>query len=207
MLMLLRPIVAYNKEDCDGDPGWCFKAAVGRSLPSTFFSYGRAPVGDPARIPALGDMIAGMGSPSYNMSELPSAGTSSYQSSSAFEPAPTINVGIFPGVRRRSRLSSKRWSRPLHRRETRPQKRDGQSQLSVDPEQRAISKGYSDGFLTAKIFALYGMSKLGFTGQYIDDSIAKLGHKTIQRGMEHYYEQWFMEGLSDGEGLISSYVE
>ncbi|KAH8833859.1 glycoside hydrolase [Flagelloscypha sp. PMI_526] len=30
---------SYTKEDCEHDPGWCFKAAVGRSLPSSFFVY------------------------------------------------------------------------------------------------------------------------------------------------------------------------
>jgi len=30
---------AYKKEQCKNDPDWCFIAAVGRRLPSTFFSY------------------------------------------------------------------------------------------------------------------------------------------------------------------------
>ena len=29
----------YRTEGCDDDPNWCFRSAVGSSLPSTFFSY------------------------------------------------------------------------------------------------------------------------------------------------------------------------
>ncbi|RPD66317.1 glycoside hydrolase [Lentinus tigrinus ALCF2SS1-7] len=192
---------AYNKEDCYDDPGWCFKAAVGKSLPSTFFSYGQPPPTDPSRIPALSDMVSEMGSPSYDMTS-PSDETTT----SATTTPSTPEIGLFP-VRRRSRLHPERRSR-VPRTSLPPQltrKRDENGQLPVDPNQRAISKGYSDGFLTAKIFALYGMSKLGFTGQYISDSLAKLGDRVVQPGTEHYYWQWFMEGLNDGEALISSY--
>ncbi|KAI0724054.1 glycoside hydrolase superfamily [Cerioporus squamosus] len=154
---------AYDKEDCFDDPGWCFKAAVGKSLPSTFFSYGGAPSTDPSRIPALSDMVSEMGSPSYDMTSTSDETTTSTTAAASSTP----EFGLFP---------------------------------------RAISKGYSDGFLTAKIFALYGMSKLGFTGQYISDSLARLRGHIIEPGTEHFYEQWFMEGLNDGEALVSSYV-
>ncbi|EAU88084.2 cytoplasm protein [Coprinopsis cinerea okayama7 len=30
---------SYTKEECDNDPGWCFKSAVGTVLPTKFFSY------------------------------------------------------------------------------------------------------------------------------------------------------------------------
>lgn len=30
---------SYKKENCDEDPSWCFREAVGNALPSTFFSY------------------------------------------------------------------------------------------------------------------------------------------------------------------------
>lgn len=76
----------------------------------------------------------------------------------------------------------------------------------MSPSQQAIAKGYSDGFLTAKIFALYQMSKLGFTGQYINDSIARLGPDVIQSGTEGDYEKWFMQGLQDGEAIVSSHI-
>ncbi|TFK91226.1 glycoside hydrolase family 5 protein [Polyporus arcularius HHB13444] len=194
---------AYDKENCFDDPGWCFKAAVGKSLPSTFFSYGHAPPTDPSRFPALSDMVSEMGSPSYDMTSTSDETTPSTIAAASSTP----EIGLFP-VRRRSRLRPERRSRSSLD-TPRPQpsrKRDEPDPLPVDPNQRAISKGYSDGFLTAKIFALYGMSKLGFTGQYINDSLAKLGRKVIEPGTEHYYEQWFMEGLNDGEALVGSTV-
>ena len=123
-------------------------------------------------------------------------------------------IGVFPAVQRRSRLSL---NPGTERRDTSSaggpldlRVRDldpAQSRLPLDPDQRAVAKGYSDGFLTAKIFALYGMSKLGFTGQYMRDSIAMLGPTVIPPCTEHYYEEWFMAGLRDGEALVASYVK
>ncbi|KAI0673044.1 glycoside hydrolase [Trametes maxima] len=163
---------AYDKEDCSNDPGWCFKAAVGRSLPPSFFSYGKGPLADPSRLPALSDMASGMYAPS------PEDAAAALHPNVTAASGPSVSspeVGLFP-------------------------------QLPLDPSQRAIAKGYSDGFLTAKIFALYGMSKLGFTGQYVNDSLSRLGSAIIVPGQEHYYSQWFMEGLADGEALISASV-
>ena len=123
-------------------------------------------------------------------------------------------IGVFPAVQRRSRLSL---NPGTERRDTssaggpldlRVRDSDAaQSRLPLDPDQRAVAKGYSDGFLTAKIFALYGMSKLGFTGQYIKDSLKLLGNKVIVPEQKHYYVQSFMEGLRDGETLVTSSVE
>lgn len=76
----------------------------------------------------------------------------------------------------------------------------------MSPEQRATSKGYSDGFFTAKIFAQYSMSKLGFTGQYISDSLCKLGAGMIKTEYAGTYQDWFMKGLQDGENIIISHV-
>ena len=76
----------------------------------------------------------------------------------------------------------------------------------MSPEQRATSKGYSDGFFTAKIFAQYGMSKLGFTGQYISDGLAKLGPEVVKAEYAGTYQDWFMKGLQDGENIIVSHV-
>ena len=72
--------------------------------------------------------------------------------------------------------------------------------------ERAITKGYSDGFLTAKIFAQYGMSRLGFTGQYIQDSLAALNTSMVAPGTEGEYGAWFVNGLADAEKMISSAV-
>ncbi|KAH9857066.1 glycoside hydrolase [Lenzites betulinus] len=194
---------AYNKEDCLDDPGWCFKAAVGTSLPSSFFTYGKGPLADPSRLPALADMVADMNAPTHEdmaATRYPSA-TNGYSAANTGTP----EVGLFP-VSRRSRHRSRRSQKVSNRPTTAPGRRDTAEQLPSDPSQRAISKGYSDGFLTAKIFALYGMSKLGFTGQYIADSISHLGPAIITPGTEHYYGQWFMEGLTDGEALITASV-
>lgn len=185
------------------DHGWCFKEAVGTSLPSSFFTYGKGPLADPSRLPALADMVADMYAPTQEEMEATLYPTATEGNSVDYTDAPA--VGLFP-INRRSRHRSRRSQRMGNHKRATPSRRDAAEQLPLDPSQRAISKGYSDGFLTAKIFALYGMSKLGFTGQYIADSISHLGSTIIVPGTEHYYEQWFMEGLADGEALITSSV-
>ncbi|KAJ3010169.1 hypothetical protein NUW54_g2568 [Trametes sanguinea] len=195
---------AYDKEDCYDDPGWCFKAAVNRSLSSTFFSYGDRPVADPSSLSAMADVVSmATTSPqedptSMDVQNPPGSYTPPVSSTAA--------VGLFP-YSARSRIPP---GEVLDGSTSLAKKgldgRDDSDPLPSDPSERAISKGYSDGFVTAKIFALYGMSKLGFTGQYIVDSLAKLGTEIIAPGTEHYYVQWFMEGLADGEALIASAV-
>lgn len=108
------------------------------------------------------------------------------------------------------------------------QSNDG-SGTSMSPKEAAISKGYSDGFRTffsmfpfleppqllifssqlstnketAKVFALTTGSRLGFIGQYIDDTISALGG-SIAKGMEDDYNRWFLMGLSDGESQVAT---
>lgn len=62
------------------------------------------------------------------------------------------------------------------------------------------SKGYIDGFTTAKVFASHNMSKLGFTGQYMME-IAKAGQVP---GTEKDYKDAFMQGLIAGENMVQS---
>ena len=63
------------------------------------------------------------------------------------------------------------------------------------------SKGYMDGFTTAKVFASHNMSKLGFTGQYMMDMITKAGQAP---GTEKDYKDAFMQGLIAGENMVQS---
>ena len=63
------------------------------------------------------------------------------------------------------------------------------------------SKGYTDGFTTAKVFASHNMSKLGFTGQYMMDMIPKEGQAPRT---EKDYKDEFMRGLIAGENIVQS---
>jgi len=72
-------------------------------------------------------------------------------------------------------------------------------QEQYTPEQAAVSKGYADGWRAAKTFAAFGQSRLGFTGQFMDDAIAAMGSHKIVSGDESKYKTWFMKGLADGE--------
>ena len=133
-------------------------------------------------------------------------GAASSNTSTPSSPIPSYPagaMGIFP-VQRRSGFYASPTRRRIHNNHF--SRRNDATQLPLDPASRAIAKGYSDGYETAKIFALYGMSKLGFTGQYIKDSLKLLGNKVIVPEQKHYYVQSFMEGLRDGETLVTSSV-
>ncbi|KAJ6630675.1 glycoside hydrolase superfamily [Mycena sp. CBHHK59/15] len=183
---------AYKKEDCDDDSGWCFTAAVGTSLPSTFFSYGEG--GNPAQ--SIGGSI-----------DLPPISDVLSNVEGSF---------ALPGQAKRTALSSKLsrdWNfrrsispfrhrlAAIHHRRSR---RD--PGLDMSAPQQSMTKGYSDGLLTAVLFASCGMSKLGFSGQYIADNIKALGPGVIAPGTESQYSVGFMRGLVDGEKSISSTI-
>ena len=84
-----------------------------------------------------------------------------------------------------------------------------EEQSDLTSEERIMQRGYSDGFLTAKMFAQQGpaMSRLGFKGQYMKDTVVLLkGMGAIGDGDESKYQEWFWKGLSDGEGLVEKVI-
>ncbi|KAJ7710029.1 glycoside hydrolase [Mycena rosella] len=164
---------AYKKEGCDTDPSWCFTTAVGTSLPSDFFVYTQS-YNSPRSIGLLDPPP---------MSDVLSKPDASITPST---PATTPSRGR-ASIPFRHRLSTIYYRRS---------KRD-------TAEQQSSTKGYSDGFLTAGIFYEYDGSRLGFTGQYVEDSIQALGPDVIAPGTEGYYRAGFTRGLSDGEARLS----
>ena len=66
----------------------------------------------------------------------------------------------------------------------------------TNPAQRSFSKGYADGFDTARKFATVNKSKLGFTGQFIQDVFGSAEPSVVA---EENYGQGFRKGLSEGE--------
>ncbi|KAH7915012.1 glycoside hydrolase superfamily [Hygrophoropsis aurantiaca] len=168
---------AYTKEDCSDDPGWCFKTAVGQSLPATFFSFGQALPTNDDQLQFLYSSVANMTAPigSFILSKAHNSSMDIKNDSAAND---------FYGE----------------------ESLRGNSQNSTDltPEQKSVIKGYSDGFMTVKIFAQTGWSKLGFSGQYIEDSLNAHGSAIVMPGTEDRYRQAFKLGLGDGEDIIHS---
>jgi len=54
---------------------------------------------------------------------------------------------------------------------------------------------------------LMDFSKLGFVGQYVNDSIVALGPTVVAAGMEGYYREWFLKGLTDGEQAVKDILK
>ena len=74
-------------------------------------------------------------------------------------------------------------------------------QSMTSEEQQSSVEGYSDGYHTAKIFTQHGWSRLGFTEQYIRDSLSALGG-SLPKGTEAFYRKGFKAGLADGEAIV-----
>ncbi|KAJ7285959.1 glycoside hydrolase superfamily [Mycena rebaudengoi] len=181
---------SYKKEDCDSDPGWCFIAAVGTSIPATFFSYGKN--GNPAQmqsirsfvdLPPISDVLS-------RAEETPPRSGKVKKSTAGFSPSRELNL-------RRSISPFKNRLSAIHLRRSK-----SQSGINMTAEQQSTTKGYSDGFLTALLFADCNMSKLGFVAQYTTDNIKALGPAVIKPGTEKLYHYWFKKGLADSEAGI-----
>jgi hypothetical protein len=69
------------------------------------------------------------------------------------------------------------------------------------------TKGHSDGSMTARIFALVGSSKLGFTDQYVNDSIVALGPGVVDANSRQTYRDAFLRGLAEGEADVRTMLQ
>ncbi|RDB24049.1 Glucan 1,3-beta-glucosidase 3 [Hypsizygus marmoreus] len=188
---------SYKKEECEGDPGWCFKAAVNNSLPATFFSYGQAPVTDKWKQQALTASIGNITAPSTSdILARPQANNVNAAASSTRREAPGSSYDS-SSHSRHHRFNAVHGHH--HRRET----YNGEE---LTDGQRLTVKGYTDGFIAAKAFAMVQNSKLGFVGQYVADSLAQLGPSVVKPGMEQIYRDAFGQGLSDGQGVVMSII-
>jgi glucan 1,3-beta-glucosidase len=184
----------YLKEECADDEGWCFKSAVGSLLPPSFFSY-------PGPLRSSSSQIANITLPSHEQFIAEAFPSLSRRSSTdSFGPDTSRNRWDAIYFRRSSDNGSNNTAGRLYAAPV----SQAQSQSDLVVLQSVVSKGYSDGFVTAQRFAGQDGSKLGFVGQYIKDSIASLGPSVVPPGNEEYYRQWFWQGLKDGETSMSN---
>ena len=181
---------AYRKEDCDEDPGWCFKAAVGRALPKTFFSYGQTSkttlstsdimtLFPDSHLPVTTGLMAKIKSvtgplwPKSHKRELPVY-------LSGFRPFDVFYHLVMLGRKR------------------------NEPPIDISATDTVAAKGHSDGLMTAKIFALMDSSKLGFVDQYVNDSIAALGSDVVDANSHQAYRDAFLQGLAEGESNVKT---
>ncbi|KDR81860.1 hypothetical protein GALMADRAFT_240110 [Galerina marginata CBS 339.88] len=172
---------SYKKEDCDDDPGWCFKAAVGTSLPATFFSYGKQTSME--EVTALANEASNLIIP-----------TASADSDARQLSLSSLNVNLH------LRDSTYGPSIP-HRFQAIRRQRDDHAEPDGEDQatQASSARGYKDGFTTAKVFAAYNMSKLGFIGQFVADAIEVAGPSLVVPSTEDAYGSAFWRGLQDGQ--------
>ncbi|KAG6890384.1 hypothetical protein C0992_001775 [Termitomyces sp. T32_za158] len=172
---------SYLKEDCDNDPGWCFKAAVNKSLPGSFFAYNNTPR-DPRRVKELSSLVAKMSAPSA--SEILDSRDSSGVKNTATQRREYLG-------QRGKRRSQDRFD-VIHRRHQ-------ADSAPLSPAQQATVKGFTDGFLACRKFASDGLfGKLGFIGQYVADNLPK----DLEPGTEQNYRDGFGNGLMECQGRV-----
>ena len=229
---------SYYMEDCANNGGWCFKEAVGNSLPALFFSYPAINSAPRNPLDPMGDDLA------HVLANLTANATITQIVQLAFADEGDIGAGNFTdvpsenstrkrsengpaglGMGRRRHQAVINEHRLAHRHKARSTSSstppgapnaDGTDSIqagsfgrfaSMNANQLAIARGYQDGFTSAKIFAQYGMSRVGFTGQYITDSLTRLvNSQVIQDGQRNTYKTWFLKGLSDGEAQITAAI-
>ncbi|KAG6899493.1 hypothetical protein C0993_009715 [Termitomyces sp. T159_Od127] len=179
---------SYLKEDCDNDLGWCFKGAVNKSLPGSFFVYDNAPT-DPQRAKELSSHIAKM-------------------------PAPSASEILDGQAHAPSRDSSGAKNTPMRRRDFRRQeKRRSQDRFDaihrrhqadsapLSPAQQSTVEGYTNGFLACRRFASDGLfGKLGFVGQHVADNWPK----DLEPGTEQNYRDGFGNGLMECQERVQA---
>jgi glucan 1,3-beta-glucosidase len=199
--------IAYKKEGCEDDPGWCFMDAVGNSLPASFHSYGQPSETDSAQpqsaapysdmqLPSVADILA-------SAQKLPVTPNGAWDAFAPLSKTYMADEWVSP-----ENLAPQRFKRDV----AASQQHETTSLVNLvsyegmdmTPSQRSDAKGYSDGFLTSQIFASHNTSKLGFIGQYIADSIEALGPAVVAPRTEGSYRQGFMRGLRDGEAKIAA---
>ncbi|KAG6853441.1 hypothetical protein C0991_004366 [Blastosporella zonata] len=179
---------SYVKENCEDDLGWCFKAAVGKSLPATFFSYDNTPT-NPQRVKEMSSLIANMTFPSE--SEILGGQATNDRSA---EPSVDKDAGEahsrrFVQVAPRTRFDA------IHR-------RNHANDESLTPAQRSTVKGYTDGFSTCHKFAC-SFAKLGFIGQWVLDNMPK----DLEAGTEQDYRDGFGQGLMECQKRVGAALD
>ncbi|KAF7777607.1 CAZyme family GH5 [Agaricus bisporus var. burnettii] len=175
---------SWDNKQCQNDVGWCFKHAVGIALPQTFFTYRAITSASQAQdVAAKVDKWNPLSDDEVSTILHPSSGDVQRQ-----------HPGIGSPQHRFGTIYEKRQAGEL-------QSRQAKSQTSsVDNPSRI--KGVRDGYQTAKVFATYGMSKLAFVEQYIQDAILRAGSDVIPSGTEGDYHDGFLRGLAYGEQKI-----
>ncbi|KAJ3566586.1 hypothetical protein NP233_g6906 [Leucocoprinus birnbaumii] len=187
---------SFKDEQCDFDPGWCFQHAVGTVLPSSFFSYGDIAnfyqvqdVSAKARrmdYPTDGEaaLILGDGDRYPQLVNGASAGTGQHRFEAIYQ-----RQAAGPGQPSLNNSDSTAVNSTVNRKGDDP----------TSPRR----KGFDDGFQTAKVFAIYGASKLGFTEQYVNEALwMALSHGAVSSGSEQEYRTGFWLGLHYGESKI-----
>lgn len=184
---------AYRKEDCNSDPGWCFLAAVGKALPSTFFSYGAGA--------SKAVLANNYDNPSTSN---PSPSPTNYNAYYQHPDAPLIRG---QNIRRPVSFAKRQQAKCSLRKRDSSDNNPSSTPSGTSPAPEPFitdpaQKGYSDGYMTAQIFSQHGSSKLGFTGQYIRDSIDALRSRGINNQNQGAYTDSFVKGLSEGEAAV-----
>ncbi len=193
----LEKCSGYMKEGCDTDLDWCFKNAVNRTLPATFFSYGPDAMASPSSKLSVDRAVAQMQLPSMNEVLQQAADASPGLHNRSMSIASSSARRRRNAIWDRTRIGSRRFilvdrcTPPLH---------GVNATFSGIPqdltaEERSITKGYSDGYLTAKIFTQYGMSKTWIRWDSTLPTASRcLDRVWLRLGTETFYSNWFRRG-------------
>ncbi|PWN48295.1 glycoside hydrolase [Violaceomyces palustris] len=215
---------SYKMLNCNSNSGWCFKSAVKNYLPGYFNSWGLAI----PTLPTTTSNVLAANATTVNRLNLNVSTTSSSSSSST--PTSTLTparVGKVITEKDQAYLDQQKTSDPprvgmvIKQRSLRgslasmarsivldenPTRRQQSTSVQQKTTSQVASKGYSDGFLTAKILASeLNLSRLGFKDQYLLDSWNAHMTTGLYRSQDSQtYTDQFRQGLQDAENRIAS---
>ncbi|KDN38614.1 hypothetical protein RSAG8_09401, partial [Rhizoctonia solani AG-8 WAC10335] len=251
---------SYKTENCDSEDGWCFRKAVGHSLPPKFSVWDGS--GDAGQVrhhtrdnQGFRDDLRRGGEPVQSagmrsmMTHVDPKDTEGYETvprnprSEDGSPAGSITATLPPINPRLIRqvpkmddktLGSMRSSygvpylvAPLSNlsaflrniglrvvgsgttvaRHAARSKIGGKAPTGKASTLASDSRGYQDGYKAALTFAKFEASRLGFTTQYMEDTLAALlSSGSIQSGNEGSYRKGFTKGLAEGEHKVKEAI-
>ncbi|KAF5344234.1 hypothetical protein D9756_001981 [Leucocoprinus leucothites] len=190
---------SFKNEQCDFDPGWCLQHAIGTVLPSSFYSYGD--ITNSYQAQDTSAKARRMDYPTHGETTLILS-----QPSDGGRHPQRINGGS-PGTgQHRFEAIYQRQNNNTYQL---PAGNDTGAVTGISPtgsrndDSSPRRKGFDDGFLTAKVFAIYGASKLGFTEQYVNEAFEMaLSRGVVSSGSDQEYRTGFWLGLNYGESKV-----
>jgi aryl-phospho-beta-D-glucosidase BglC (GH1 family) len=190
---------SWTMDNCKNNGGWCFQQAVKKYLPSSFDSWGLVNVTAPmmnltttssSGMSKLTSQISAIDLPALATSNLKVKTINTKTSTTSVSPPEVARIGMVGSLASRANNIVQ------------------QEKRASSTSAYASASGWSDGFLSAQIFANQGkLSRIGFAPQYqIDSFKLRLSAGEVVKSDASAYNATFISGIQAAEKLIAQLI-